>query len=67
MTPQDIQNIHDLLADRVQPRSAREGAAILALGQKLVQHFAREFAPKPAAADTNGAASAPANAEAPQP
>lgn len=40
MTPKDIQTIYELLASRVVPTSAREGAAIMALGAKLVKHFA---------------------------
>ena len=40
MTPKDIQTIYELLANRVVPQSAREGAAILSLATKLVQNFA---------------------------
>jgi hypothetical protein len=35
MTPQEIQIICDLLSNRVQPQSAREGAAIMQLVSKL--------------------------------
>jgi hypothetical protein len=45
MNPKDVQSIYELLAERVTPRNAREGAAILELGARLVAHFA----PKPAA------------------
>lgn len=41
MTTKDIQTIYELLANRVVPQSAREGAAILQLAAKLVQHFAQ--------------------------
>jgi hypothetical protein len=57
MTPQDIQTIHELLANRVQPHSAREGAAILQLAAKLVSHFA----PKPAPPQDSQQPTAPAD------
>lgn len=57
MNAQEIQTIHDLLANRVVPQSAREGAAILGLAQKLVTHFAPQFAPP--VAGTNSAHQVP--------
>ncbi len=44
MTPQEIHTIHELLANRVQPTSAREGVAICQLAAKLVSHFAEKKA-----------------------
>lgn len=44
MTPQEIQTIYEMLANRVVPQSAREGAAILQLAAKLVSHFAQKSA-----------------------
>lgn len=58
MSPEDIKNIYELLASRVVPHSAREGAAIMALGSRLVSHFAQ----KPAAPQ-----SSPQTAPAPTP
>lgn len=46
MSPIDIQTIYELLANRVVPNSAREGAAIMALGARLVSHFAPKPEPK---------------------
>jgi hypothetical protein len=44
VTPIEIKTIHELLANRVVPQSAREGAAIMQLAAKLVSHFAKEAA-----------------------
>lgn len=41
MTPDEIKTIHELLCNRVQPQSAREGVAIFQLAGKLVSHFAK--------------------------
>lgn len=47
MSPDDIKTIYELLANRVVPQSAREGSAIMALGARLVNHFAPKPAPEP--------------------
>jgi hypothetical protein len=46
MTPKDVQTIYELLASRVVPQSAREGAAIMALAAKLVSNFAQKDEPQ---------------------
>lgn len=46
MNANDIKTIHELLMDRVVPKSAREGVAIAALAQRLVSHFAKDHAPQ---------------------
>lgn len=45
MSPDDVKTVYELLANRVVPQSAREGAAIMALGARLVSHFAKPPAP----------------------